>query len=331
MTDAGRVPAALHVNDAAFTAHNLVAEGHRRGYRWDLMPKAAEAQDWSGPLGQARKAALGAAWLGRLAVAARRHDIVHVHSATTLPHARPAARRFVLHCHGTDVRTTQYDPARTEAIRAGLRDAEAVFYSTPDLAEHVLPHRADAVYLPVPVDLGTIPAWAPVAGRPTVVFSSRWSPDKDSRTQLAVAGELVRAVGDRADVVGLDWGPQAADAAALGVRLVARGDHAAYLRLLSHAHVVVGQSAGILAASELEALGSGAPLVVPVPLSLYAAAQPPAEGGSPEAAVASVVGLLDGTLPHDAQRNRDWVEAEHGVARAVDTVARTYREVLARR
>ncbi|WP_116049055.1 hypothetical protein [Amycolatopsis palatopharyngis] len=324
-------PSALHVNDAAFTAQRMIAEAASRGYVWRYLPKAAESQEWRGLTGQARRAVIGGVWLGRLALLARRHDIVHVHSASTLAHSRLGAPRFVLHCHGTDVRTTQYDPSRAAGIRGGLRDAESVFYSTPDLAEHVLPHRSDAIYLPVPIDVDNVPKWTPKPGKPQVVFASRWSPDKDSATQLEVARRLVAALGERAEVVGLDWGPQAADAAALGVHLVPRGDHAAYLALLAGARVVVGQSGKILAASELEALAAGVPVVVPVPLPLYSASPPPVLGGGVADAVDAVVAVLDGTQPHDAAAGRTWVDDEHGVERGVDTVARVYQEVMAAR
>lgn len=324
-------PSALHVNDAAFTAQRMIAEASRRGHTWHYLPKAAPTQEWRGLTGHARRAVIGGAWVARLALLARRHDIVHVHSASTLAHSRLGAPRYVLHCHGTDVRTAQYDPVRMNSIRTGLREAEAVFYSTPDLAEHVLPHRADAVYLPVPIDVDNVARWGPKPGKPQVVFASRWTPDKDSAAQLEVARDLVAAVGDRAEVVGLDWGPHAADAAALGVRLVPRDSHAAYLKLLAGAHVVVGQSAGILAGSELEALAAGAPVVVPVPLPLYSASPPPVLGGSVAEAVTAVVAVLDGTQQHDAEVGRNWIRDEHGVERGVNTVAEVYQEVMAAR
>lgn len=325
-------PTALHVNDAAFTARRLIAEAHRRGFTWDFLPKAAPAQEWRGITGKVRRAAIGAAWVARLRRQAGRHDVVHVHSASTLAHSRHGAPRYVVHCHGTDVRTAQYQPRWTDTIRNGLRDAEAVFYSTPDLAEHVLPHRQDAIYLPVPLDVDEVPVWAPENGRPQVFFASRWTADKDgSVAQLDVARDLVAAVGDRADVVALDWGPQAADAADLGVRLVPRVEHADFLKLLAGAHVVVGQTAGILASSELEALAAGAPTVLPVALPLYADAPPPVLGGSRSDAVAAVVALLDGTQAHDPATGREYVRDVHGVARAVDTVAEVHRAVVAAR
>jgi hypothetical protein len=325
-------PSVLHVNDAAFTAQRLIAEAARRGYTWDFLPKAAPAQEWRGLAGRTRRAAIGAAWVAKLKRLARRHDIVHVHSASTLVHSRLGAPRFVVHCHGTDVRTAQYDPARMNSIRSGLRDAEAVFYATPDLEQHVLPHRADAIYLPIPVDVDNIPKWTPAPGKPQVFFSSRWTADKDGATpQTEVARQLVAAVGGQADIVGLDWGPQAAEAAALGVRLVPRGDHEVYLRLLAGAHVVIGQTAGILAGSEIETLATGAPLVMPVSLPLYSAAPPPVLGGCAGDAVAAVLALLDGSQPHDPDVVRAYARNVHGVEPAVDTVARVHRDVMAAR
>ncbi|MGW5051005.1 hypothetical protein [Actinokineospora sp. NPDC004072] len=322
-------PSVLHVNDAAFTARRLIAEAGRRGEDWHFLPKAAPTQEWRGVGGQVRRAAIGAAWVARLRLLARRHDIVHVHSASTLAHSRLGAPRYLVHCHGTDVRTAQYGP-RGAGIRAGLVEAEAVFYSTPDLAEHVLPHRADAVYLPVPIDVDAVPEWEP-AGPPRVVFASRWGPDKGGQAQLDLAADLVAALRGRAEVVGLDWGPQAADAAARGVTMVPRGDHADYLRMLAGARVVVGQSAGILAASELEALAAGAPVVLSIPLPLYADAPPPVLGGSPADALAAVTALLDGSQRHDPAAAREWLRAHHGIGGAVDTVSGVYRDVLAAR
>jgi hypothetical protein len=324
------VVSALHVGDAASTAVTLVAEARRRGLPWDHLPLATTPSGGNRLGRQVRRAATGAGWLAQLAVGARRHDVVHVHSATTLHHVRPVSRRFVLHCHGSDVRSLQYEPRRTEEIRAGLRDAEAVFYSTPDLDEHVLPVRPDATMVPVPVDVTALPAWAPQGARPQVVFASRWEDVKGLQAQLETARLLLAATGDRADVVGLDWGPAAEEAARLGVQLRARLHHAAYLALLAGADVVVGQAAGILSASELEALGTGAPIAVPAPLTLYAASAPPVYGTDPRSVTEAVVALLDGAA-HDPGRGRTWVATHHGPAVGVDIVIPTYDRVMAAR
>jgi hypothetical protein len=322
----------VHVNDCASTAAQLIGEAARRGMHWDLLPLATPDPPLAGPAGLVRKGALGARWLARLALEARSHDLVHVHSAGVLRHARWATRRYVLHCHGTDVRSQQYDPRWSGPIRSGLMMAEAVFYSTPDLAEHVRQHRPDALYLPVPIDTAQLPDWAPRPGRPLVLFASRWGPDKGGGEQLDVAEALVHAVGERADVAGLDWGPLAADAGRRGVALLPRTDRGGFLRLLASAHVVVGQSAGILAASELEALGTGAPVVMPVDLPLYSGTGLPVLGGRGVGAVVDAVDrLLSEPAVHDPAAGRAFVERVHGVSGALDRVLDTYDEVLVRR
>lgn len=327
-----RGPSVLHVGDAAFTASQLVSEASRRGLPWDHRPLAGGGQRWDGPVRRLRRAAVGGAWLAGLAVAARTHDVVHVHSATTLRHVRPVAPRFVLHCHGTDVRTTQYDTRLGGAIRDGLRDAEAVLYSTPDLREHVLPHRPDASLLPVPVDVDAVPRWHRVdEGPPRVVFASRWEGVKGVATQLETARLLMAALPGRAEVVGIDWGPAADEARRMGVRLVPRLSHPAYLRLLAGSAAVVGQSAGILSASELEAMATGVPLAVPAVLDLYADSAPPVLGTDPESVTAAVVDVVEDPARHDAARSRSWVEQWHGVGRCVDSLSVLYDSVLAGR
>src|SRR5262249_3480485 len=143
-----------------------------------------------------------------------------------------------------------------------------------------------------------------------------------------VAEALVIALRDRADVTALDWGTQAADAAALGVHLHPKCDHIAYLNLLAGADVVVGQTAGIIAASEIEAIATGAPVVLPVPLPLYAEEPPPVLGGSVADTVTAVEALLDGSQPHDPDAGRTWTRDHHGVEHAVDTVADVHRAVV---
>lgn len=320
---------ALHVNDCAFTAAHLVAEARRRGLPWSFQPVAASGRTWHGPVARAERAALGAAWLARLATRAARADLLHVHSGSVVQHTRLVPRRFALHLHGTDIRTLQYDPRWQVTLDWGLRHAVHVFYSTPDLAAHVGPHRADATYLPVPIDVGELPAAAPAAGLPQVVLASRWEAVKGLDAQLETARLLVSALAGRARVVGLDWGPAAEAARTAGVELVPTRPHAAYLSLLAGASVVVGQAAGILSASELEAIGTGVPVVVPTALPLYDDVEPPVLGDSPSSAVEAAVAVLGGGVQHDAAAARAWVKRHHSPARGVDIVAGVYDRLAA--
>ncbi|NAZ86046.1 glycosyltransferase family 4 protein [Kineococcus indalonis] len=340
----GTAPAArvLHVNDCAGTTAQLLAEAHRRGLPWGYQPLAGRGRSWSGPAGDLARAAAGARWAAALGARAARADLLHVHYASVVRHTRWTRRPYVLHAHGTDVRTQQYEPRWTAPLRAALREAVAVRYSTPDLAEHVLPHRPDAAYLPVPLDLTALPAWEP-APRPRVVFASRWEAVKGGDEQLAAAAALRAALPGDVELVGLDWGPRAADAAAAGVRLLPRTARPAFLRLLAGATAVVGQASGMLAASELEAVGTGVPVVAALRPDWYPPGAPDAapavlagttawSGRAPERVAAVVDGvrsaLADPPAVAAALGGPAWLATCHDVAGAVDDLLTTYRRVL---
>jgi len=329
-------PRVLHVNDAASTTHQLLREAQARGLPWRYLPLAASGRTWAGPLGAARKAAAGAPWLARLALGAARADLLHVHGGTVVQHTRLVPRRYVLHLHGTDVRSHQYDPRWTDVVRTGMARAEAVVYSTPDLAEHVLPHRPDATYFPVPLDLSVLPAWAPT-DPPTVLFASRWEAVKGLDDQLATARALRSLLPDGVRLAGLDWGPGSGAAAAAGVELLPRRARADYLQLLASASVVVGQSSGMLAASELEAVAIGVPVVAALEPRWYSPADAPAVLVGPVAGPrvhpvvdAVLTAVADPVVASAALGGRAWVAAHHDVRDAVDRLELLYAELLAR-
>ncbi len=316
----------LHVNDCAFTAANLLAVAGQRGLPWEFQALAG-AERWVGAAAQARRAVLGVSWLGHLARRSLHVDLLHVHFATVVHHTRVIPRPYVLHAHGTDVRTLQYDPHYGPIVRRALTGARAVLYSTPDLAAHTVPRRPDALYLPVPIDVDALPAWKP---QPRVFFASRWDDSKGVEGQLAVARELARALGRGVAIMGLDWGPGAAAAREAGVQLVPRRGHSGYLALLARSQVVVGQSAGILAASELEALGIGVPLVMTARHGLYGAAPPPVLDGAGTAEVVAAV-LAASANPvafAAAQQGPGWVRAHHSAADQVDRLLEIYSGLI---
>lgn len=334
----GGSPRVLHVNDAASTTAQLLAEAHRRGLPWRYLPLAASGRTWHGARGRAAKAVAGARWLPRLLVGAARADLLHVHVGSVVQHTRFAPRRYVLHLHGTDVRSQQYDPRWTAVIRGGMARAEAVLFSTPDLAEHVLPHRPDAELFPVPLDLASLPRWAP-AERPTVVFASRWEEVKGLEQQLATAAGLRAALPDSVRLLGLDWGPGAPRAARAGVELLPRASRSDYLRLLASASAVVGQSSGMLAASELEAIGIGVPVAAALEPRWYDG-EPPAVLVGPSATAGSarvqevvdavVAAVTDPAGASAALGGPAWLAAHHDVRTGVDRLERLYERLLGR-
>ena len=331
-------PRVLHVNDAASTTHQLLAEARGRGLRWTYLPLASHGRAAGLARGRLGRPVVGAVWLARLAAASAPAALLHVHGATVVRHTGWVPRPYVLHAHGTDVRSHQYDPAQAAVVVRALRGAAAVLYSTPDLAEHVLPTRPDALHVPQPLDLAALPPWRPPAGRaPLVVFASRWEAVKGLEVQLALAAALRAALPASVRVVGLDWGPGAARAAEVGVELLARRPRADYLDLLASASVVVGQTSGMLAASEVEAMGVGAPVVAALRSDWYPDDPPPVLGPSLDAAPTRGEGEVVAALVEAAQEaladpagvaarldGAGWVARHHDVREAVDRLSALY-------
>lgn len=347
-------PSVLHINDCAATTTTLVAEARRQGLPWRYLPIARSEDDWRGVSGLVHKAARGARWEALLAAAAWSADYVHLHAGMVHRHAGWLPRPLVLHLHGTDIRSQQYEPRTARVMSRALAAAEAVLYSTPDLAEHTLPRRPDALLLPVPIAAAALPRHQP-APEPTVVFASRWERVKGLDVQLALARELRARYGQRARLAGLEWGDGAELARAAGVDLVPVLPRAQFHLLLASAHVVIGQPTGMLAASELEAMGIGVPVVAALEPRWYAAEgrplpTPPVRGGlsiGREAQLPSQTGLgalrsdhavlidrlaleVDRALEEQGATDRramDFIAREHNPASLVASLQEIYRTI----
>lgn len=338
----------LHLGDPARAASLLSEAAAGTGRRWPVLPLAT-APSGSGTMTALRRAGRGGLWEAQLAL--RRVGIprVHVHSALARPHAGWAfGRRFALHLHGTDIRTRRRDPRFRALVEGTVRDAQVVFYSTPDLREHVADLRTDALLVPVPVPVDAVPtsglptAVAEVSeGRDVVMFASRWDDPKGGALQIAIARELARAFSRPEDpvLVGLDWGPRAREAEQAGVRLVPTMDHAAYRASLAAAQLVVGQSTGVMGASELDALAMDSPLLMALNPAWYDGSSPsldapPVLGGTtlgrlspgelPAAMAELAVSHVRTEHPVRAQ-SRDWVADHHGPNAALAHVLEGYR------
>ena len=308
MTDSPRV---LHVNDCADVGRLLVAAGRRRGWPWDLLgPERLRPPGGFRPgvAGRARSAAYVARLVGEVA----RHDVLHLHYANT--HglvAKPwvPRRPYLLTLHGTDIREQWLDPRLRDGIQRAIDGAHRVYYTNVDTRENAEAARPDAVYRPQYVDPTRLRPWAPRAGRPRyVAFASRWDDAKNARGQLDFVARLRRALPSDVRLEGLDWGPYAADAAALGVTLRARLAHPDFIDWLAGASLVVGQATGILAVSELEPIAMGAPVVVPHPLLPVPAGEHVVLHGEPDAMVeAAVAAVAEPSSVPSTSVGPDWV------------------------
>lgn len=338
-------PSVLHLSDPAYTATLLARAAEASGRRWRVLPLATTPPAHGAAPQVLRKAVRGLGWEAELLAERMRSRRLHVHSALARRHAGWAfGRSFALHLHGTDIRARQYEQAHRDVVRGTVGDAHVVFYSTPDLREHVAPLREDARLVPVPVPLpergaAEVPAAvrAATGGRDYLFFPSRWEEVKGGAAQIALARALTAAVaGPSAPVLlGLDWGPLAGEAAAAGVQLLPKMSHEQFLATVAGARLCIGQLSGVLGASELDALAGDVPLAAPLNPLWYDGSHPSLRvppvvggvdlgvGGGPDELVDLVLEELSSP---DTRASRDWVREHHSPEAALAEVLAGYRD-----
>lgn len=322
-------PRIIHFNDCANVAKTLVDAARDSGLRWDYLPPSQvrpAAGYRSGPVALMAQLPYQIRHFAALAS----HDVVHVHYATAVSLLQKPyypRRPYLLHLHGTDIRSQWLDPAFRTQIQAAVDGASAVYYTTPDLRENATAARPDASYMPAPVAFNGLPEWSPGEGaRPRVVFASRWDDSKGLARQLETAAALVKAVEGKVEVLGLDWGPGAASAAASGVVLVPKMSHDAYLRYLASADVVIGQSTGVLGLSELEAMAIGAVVACPGKQLTVDDERPPVLEGSVGEVVEQVLAALGDCHAVSGRLGaKEWTRTHHSAHRWIPVLEEAYR------
>ncbi|RAX22902.1 MULTISPECIES: hypothetical protein [unclassified Actinomyces] len=318
----------LHVNDVARIGSALVRQARSIGLDWSLYDTARVDPQWSARTRTLRRALRGAAWEAGLLRRALPADLLDVHGATVTAHTRWLRRPYVLHLHGTDIRVRRYESSYTALVERAVREARDVYYTTPDLAEHVLDLAPAATLQPVIVDIRELPVVTEKAGnRPRVLFPSRWDVAKGGATQLNLLASLREEFGDNVELEGLDWGENASTAAQdYGVVLRPRMSHRDYARWLGTGTLAVGQMTGYMSISELEVIATGTTTVMALNSRWYDGAHPttrdvPVLGGPTEperlleTTVEGVRQALDGARVNGG---REWVAANHSPARAVE-------------
>ncbi|PZO62105.1 MAG: hypothetical protein DI635_12930 [Pseudoxanthomonas suwonensis] len=234
---------------------------------------------------------------------------------------------MLLHLHGSDIRSRQYESHFQRTIRAAVNGAGKVVYATPELDEHVLPLRADAEYLPIPVSLGELPDPVTPQERSAVFFASRWEAVKGAELQVEIAARI-RALDPEVQMIGLDWGEGASAARAAGVRLVPRMAHDEYLRLMGSSRVVIGQMTRILATSELEALMMGVPLISTYDDTLYPQLRRLSGSAPAQMAEAAVASVRDPEGAAREQGGHNFALLEHETGAVLDRLLPMYRQLI---
>jgi glycosyltransferase involved in cell wall biosynthesis len=146
----------LHVHDVAFVATNIVAGFQNLGivselYEFKGLDKEVSCKIVKGlsklyyhffEIFQFRKFLKN-----------KKFDIVHIHFGSFAYLAYLNKIPYYLHIHGSDIRKFIHYPVLGLVIKKGIKKAEKVFYSTPDLMRLIKPIREDAIFFPNPVDV----------------------------------------------------------------------------------------------------------------------------------------------------------------------------------
>lgn len=329
-------PKVLQFNDCAFVARNMVRAAARAGIGWDYLPPEQVRPMTAAPKNPLMAKARFIPYVARRAVKLRVADVVHVHYATSARLLREPGmprRPYALTLHGTDIRKQWVDPQFHGEIQRAIDGAAHVFFANNDTAENARRARADAEFLPALVDAAALPAWNP-GSQATILFVSRWDDDKGVEQQLGLARKLSSAVGNRAKILGLNWGPGAELARQAGVTLLERMPQEDFHRIMAQAHVAVGQATNNFATSEFEALCMGAPLAalgsrLPRPDD---GTTPPVLEGSEDDVIEQVLAALEDPMATSARLGgAAWSLPRYDAAAFVPRLDSLYKQIAAGR
>lgn len=241
----------LHVNDANGIA-TTIAHHAPQGYSVDVMP--IERVAGRGFLRSVRQRLSD-----RQVVKSRLigFDVLHVHYGL---HSLWAwgGNKNVVHLHGSDLRLATGQSVMGRAIRQRMLQADAVAFSTPDLADDVLSIRPEAVYVPNPVDDAMSGPLPDDSG--TGIF---WFIRFDALKGVDQGLQLLDALNAHSNtrVTAIRWGDRFPDRDY--ITWIDPMDDRSTLRTVIDQHrLILGQMlAGALGLSELEALARGKPVV----------------------------------------------------------------------
>lgn len=325
-------PRVLQFNDCAFVARAMVRAAQRAGITWDYLPPEQVRPMTAAPIIPLIAKARFIPYIARRAAKLRVAEVVHVHYATSarLLKERGMPRRpYALTLHGTDIRKQWTDPRYRDEIQRAIDGAAHVFFANNDTADNAYAARPDAEFLPALVDAARLPTWEP-GTEPSILFVSRWDDDKGVERQVDLARKLRAAVDPRVRILGLHWGPGAKLAEEAGVTLLERMPQDEFHRVMSRAHVTVGQATNNFATSEFEALCMGAPLAavghrLPRPDD---GTTPPVLEGNEDEVVEQIVAALDD--PRGTAKRlggADWAMPRYDAASYVKRLDALYRNI----
>lgn len=199
-------------------------------------------------------------FLFKLYKKAKNHELLHIHYAFLGIYGILLNKNYVLHCHGTDIRSNLYNKYRLITYYS-LRYAKVIFYTTPDLEEHIPKEfKSKAFFLPNPILIDNFkPSSDKKSTKKKVFFISKIDKTKgaDKFQKLIDYFENDDKV---SEIAMFNYGNIGSDISFKGKRIKYLGKikYEDMPQIINQYDIIIGQlSLGSVGMSELEALSCG--------------------------------------------------------------------------
>lgn len=322
----------VQVNDVAYVASALTRGLRAAGQEARFIELAKYGARWPFPWKLAAlPPRLAAMTFLALRLRLEAPDVVHIHYASQAILGPLTGRPYVVHCHGTDVRSAVPRSRWGRAIAPGLLHAAGVLYSTPDLAPWVRGFRPDARFLPSPVDTDIFRPGGEGA-MAEVLISTRLDPVKGADVIIETVRQI-RAIRPITTFTVVDHGSMIAALRAVvggAARIVPPVSHHRMPELLGGHQVFLGQfGLGTVGQAEFEALACGLPVVANLSDAHALEVRPPIISSSNATEAASAVAeLLDDPDRHSelSAASRMWTIRHRSLPVVVSSLLDRYVE-----
>jgi glycosyltransferase involved in cell wall biosynthesis len=307
------------VNDVASVAAEISAGLRALGHDVELLQPRLYGANLPSPIKPVVVPLRLIDWL-RLArtIRAGRFDAVHIHYAYLGVVGLIGRFPYILHCHGDDVRDLAR-PLRRPVIRAALKGATHVFYSTPDLQDLVHAVRPDGEFLPNPIDTEVFRPVELDSDAIDVFIACSLSANKGV-ANLLEACRLLAERKPKVRITAIAGGDATRHFDALpNVTLIAHQPRFKLPALMGRHRVIVGQAhAGAVGMVELEGMAAARPVVCWFNFDeAYPEPPPFVRAHSGEEIFTAITHLLDDPVgaADIGCRGREWVKRYHGIER----------------
>ncbi len=341
----------LHVWDIANVGYLLCRELRRCGIQASLLvPRLAEPHktslsDMVGGDFIIRTEASGTFGLIKDLGKHGEFDLYHAHySLSPVVACALLGRRFIAHCHGTDIRQSGKSIKWRYLVRYALRKAERVLVSTPDLLDDAKHFVSDAIYLPNPIDTGFFKALPSNIdlhnGYDYVLFHPSILDWKTKGTDLVVSAYEKLRKQFKVRLVLVDSGPNRVQTHELVGKLKIRNDilflpEIRYVEMPNYynaSDIILSQfGLGHFSLVTLEALACERAVVVDRRFPEYYASAPVLSARSEADIVEQVKNLIEDKVlrAEIGKKGREWVVQNHELGKVTDRLIRIYEDSTA--